>query len=80
MLLEMSRMSMFLADMDLSLGSIGHDAFINVITTAVDDLETSVNCLKFEPEGSEEAQSMKQASVSLRQAKEVLHFSKFCKI
>jgi len=77
---EASKISMFLADMDLSQGNISQEAFINVIEQAVADLETAANCLKFEPEGTEEAHCAKQATASLRQAQEVLHFSKFCKI
>ena len=77
---ETSKISMLLADMDLSQGNISQEAFMSVIEQAVADLETAANCLKFEPEGTEEAHCAKQATASLRQAQEVLHFSKFCKI
>lgn len=80
MLLEVSKISMFLADMDLGQGNISQDTFTSVIEQAVMDLGTAVNCLKFEPEGTEEAHGAKQAAASLKQAHEVLHFSKFCKI
>ena len=80
MLLETSKISMFLADMDLNQGKISQEAFMNIIEESVTDLETAVNCLKYEPEGTEEAHCLKQATASLKQAKDVLQFSKFCKI
>ena len=80
MLLDVSKISMFLADLDLGQGNISQDTFTSVIEQAVMDLGTAVNCLKFEPEGTEEAHGAKQAAVSIKQAREVLHFSKFCKI
>ena len=80
MLLEVSKISMFLADMDLGQGNISQDTFTSVIEQAVMDLGTALNCLKFEPEGTEEARGAKHAAASLKHAHEVLHFSKFCKI
>ena len=80
MLYETSKINMFLADMDLGHGNITQEAFISVIEEAVENLEEASNSLKFEPQGTEEAHYAKLALVSLRQAKDVLHFSKFCKI
>lgn len=80
MLYETSKINMFLADMDLGHGNITHEAFISVIEEAVENLEEASNSLKFEPQGTEEAHYAKLALVSLKEAKDVLHFSKFCKI
>ena len=80
MLYETAKINMFLADMDLGQGNITQEAFLSEIEEAVNNLEEASNSLKFEPQGTEEAHVAKQALASLRQAKDVLHFSKFCKI
>merc|ERR1719192_3235021 len=55
MLVEISKLSIFLADYKLSSKQISHDQFLEKIQDCMQDLAFALKSLSFEPEGSEAA-------------------------
>ena len=55
MLVEISKLSIFLADYKLSSKQISHDQFLEKIQDCLQDLAFALKSLSFEPEGSEAA-------------------------
>ena len=80
MLVEMSKLSIFLADYRLSKKKITEDQFQEKIQDCLQELEFAVKSLSFEPEGSEAAHYYLVAQKTYKQLRDVLEFSKLLTI
>ena len=80
MLVEISKLSIFLADYKLSSKQISHDQFLEKIQDCMQDLDFALKSLSFEPEGSEAAHYYLAAQKTYNQVRDVIEFTKLLKI
>ena len=80
MCVEISKLSIFLADHKLASKVITQEEFLSTIQESLEDLDFALKSLSFEPEGSEAAGYYYVAQKTYNQVKDVLEFTKLLKI
>ena len=79
LLVQLSKMSIFLADQHLRRHQITQQDFLSTLVKCVKNLEMAGKCLQHEEEGTEAAAYYTTAKQTLCQASDILHFSKIMK-
>ena len=79
LLVQVSKMSIFLADQNLRSKKISQHEFLSALEDCVKNLETAMKCLQHEEAGTEGWSLYKAAKITASQANDILHFSKVMK-
>jgi len=76
-LYEMCRGKLLLADIKYSKKEIDHNEFTGVIKNCIEDLNDVLAILEYSAQGTKDYNTRRHAEMSLKQAKEILHFATF---
>ena len=80
MLVEIAKLSVFLADNQLAGRNITQDQFLTTLNQAEQDLQFAIKALSPEPDGSEAAHYRLVGERTYSQVKEVLEMTKLMKL
>ena len=80
MSVEISKLSLFLADNKLARGVLSQVQFLETVQSCAEGLQFSIKSLSFEPPGSEAAHYYRLAQNAYSQVKDLLEITKLVKL